>query len=568
MNAKFFKDAKIGTKYSMVFGFAMLLMIISAIIIYFEVKSVKEEISAVERRGERAVDITEMASLFRTKDIRIADYVSTGDSSFIQEFEEIRADYNEIEGKIKTQLNSEEEENHFKKLSELDKEANDLFTAVIIPAIQRGDELKAASARQQAREIRGGAIQNLDQLREIIYGKRDKAVLEAERALNQLLMILPASILISLMISAVLFFFINRNVQNRLDRIIHTAVEVSKGNLQIQESHITGRDEIGQLEEAIFAMIGNVRGMITKISQASGVLASQSQEMTKSSKEVKEVNEQVAATMQELASGAEQQASSSGEVATLMENFSTKLLSTSDQGSEVSRNTDKVLDMTEQGNQLMKSSVRKMENIDSNVKEAVQKVKGLDQQSKEISNLVSVIKGVSDQTDLLALNAAIEAARAGEHGKGFAVVAGEVRKLAEQVSNSVAHITSIVGKVQEESSEVVHSLEKVNLEVEEGTLQIDETRKSFNEMNFLLSEVANQVRGMTANLRKISNDGTPISISLASIASVAEESAAGIEQTSASSQQTAASMEEISLNAIELADLAEELMKLIGEFKM
>lgn len=99
---------------------------------------------------------------------------------------------------------------------------------------------------------------------------------------------------------------------------------------------------------------------------------------------------------------------------------------------------------------LKKNANKVKTNIDSATKDAIEKSKTIE----EINILSEAILEITSQTNLLALNAAIEAARAGESGKGFAVVAEEIRKLAEQSSQTVV-------RIQDTTKEVLKAVEEL-----------------------------------------------------------------------------------------------------------
>ncbi|GAA0459954.1 hypothetical protein [Alkalibacillus silvisoli] len=73
------------------FGSALMIVFLlfgaATSIVAIQLSSMGEDIEAVERRGERSLNISEMGSLTRAKGVRIPAYAFNQDQSYVQEFE-------------------------------------------------------------------------------------------------------------------------------------------------------------------------------------------------------------------------------------------------------------------------------------------------------------------------------------------------------------------------------------------------------------------------------------------------------------------------------------------------
>jgi len=545
---------------------AITLFLIAGIIVFFQLSLINKNVDKFEEDTIRTQDLSDLSSLIQTKDVQIADFMITKSSKYIDEYEVVLDQFNELVTELEPNMVTEKQQNLFNLILDYDSQMNDMF-AEIIEDPDMSDNI-TAMRREQSNRLRGGVVEATNMLIELTLEEQAASMEDTQSAVSSSTWILIASYILAILLGAGTVILISRNISRNLTEVVNITSEVASGNLAVSSMDYKGKDEIGQLANAINQMKESIRNIIYKVSDASQAVTSRSEELTQSANEVNEGGDQIASTMQELSSGAESQANSAGDLSEGMNDFVEIVHASEQEGQEISETSNQVLKLTAEGTTLMNDSVKQMNQIDQIVSEAVNQVEGLDKQSAEISKLVLVIKDIADQTNLLSLNAAIEAARAGEHGRGFAVVADEVRKLAEQVAQSVSEITNIVENIQGETKQVVSSLNKGYEEVKEGTEQIEKTGESFMTIDSSVTEMIDKVVSISNNLKDIAKNSDQMNDLIQDIASVSEESAAGVEQAAATVQETSSAMDEISNSADELAKLAEQLNDEIRVFTL
>ncbi|MBT2686918.1 methyl-accepting chemotaxis protein [Bacillus sp. ISL-47] len=343
--------------------------------------------------------------------------------------------------------------------------------------------------------------------------------------------------------------------------------ELADGNM----SSRLDENSVGQLKSIAAALNHTAavwQDVLNNVVIASNEVTQYAQQLSTGAQQTNMATSHIAEVIEEVAAGADNQVKGVNTASDVIMQMSDSLGQVAANSEQVTEQINDSLEKANHGSQSISTAGCQMNSIHNNVQDLSKVVKGLGQRSQEIGKIIEVITGIAAQTNLLALNAAIEAARAGEQGKGFAVVANEVRNLAEKSAESTLQISQLISQIQEETNQVVQSMETVNHEVTEGMDVMKDAGDSFKQIQQSVSSVTQQMEEVATAIQQMSAGSLQMVQSMDEISHVANESAMATQSVLASTEEQAASMEEISNSAGRLTGMAEDLKELISRFKL
>ena len=363
---------------------------------------------------------------------------------------------------------------------------------------------KASTELQAAQQL----VQQLDA---VLQKTAVAAAQEQGEVASQMQWWFVLAVLLTIVVVAPLTLLNMVSICRPLQEAQRMALAIAGGDLS-QPIDAQGRDEVADLQRALAEMQQGLGALVAQVRDASGHIASASQEIAVGNQDLSQRTEQTANHAQDAVSSLAQltdtvqQTAASSQLA--------NQLSVSASGTAT------------RGGTVVQSAKASMTDIAA--------------ASRKIGDIIGLIDSIAFQTNILALNAAVEAARAGEQGRGFAVVASEVCSLAQRSAAA--------------ASEIKHLISASASAVDGGVHHVQDAGSTMQDIVASVQRVSDIIGEISAAASEQSSGIGQVGQAVGEIDRMTQQNAALVEQSAAAAQS--------------LREQAQRLAQVVQQFRL
>ncbi|MCO4753265.1 MAG: hypothetical protein KC478_02230 [Bacteriovoracaceae bacterium] len=292
----------------------------------------------------------------------------------------------------------------------------------------------------------------------------------------------------------------------------------------------------------------------------SNKMSAAAEDVSEGSDEINQASEEISEQARLLSESTNQQAASLHETVSSLNEISAMVSKSASHSQSSKDMSSRSRDSANEGMKTVEQMLGAIDDIASANSEIVDQ---LNTNSKEMQAITNVIKEIEDktkvindivfQTKLLSFNASVEAARAGEHGKGFSVVAEEVGTLAKSSGDAAKEIEDMLAKSIESVNKIVDTTQqRVDGLVAKGSEKVGVGRAVSEQCKDALERILEQSSNLDSAIEEIATASVEQSQGI-------QEISKAMDQLNVVTRQNSEIAKEVSKGTVSLNEQAETL---------
>jgi methyl-accepting chemotaxis protein len=328
------------------------------------------------------------------------------------------------------------------------------------------------------------------------------------------------------------------------------------------------KDEVGNIVQAVISLRGSLSGVTNSLKGQSDSLYKEAEKLSISAGDTMNNMREIEKAVSEMASGATMQAEETQRATENVIDIGNMIEATYENTKVLSADADNMKKLGQDATQILNELVQGQKVMVSNINDVYTKTQEANTSAKRISEVVELITELASETNLLSLNASIEAARAGEAGRGFAVVAENIKKLAEQTTDSATDINAIIQELETRSEETVEKTDAVKDIVDNQESEMHRTADIVGNVISNINHLIERIDDIAGNIQQMDEAKENVVDVIQNLSAVSEQNAAATQETSASTVLAIDTMNAISDNSDKLKEIAHGLEEEMKKFKL